>query len=242
MAFGSACSLQVGIITGDDATTLRHLFVARDPRIAAAYRAIRETGGIDATVSAIRDVVAEERAADAATPEFIVHAISSLATRGLVAESDAELLVRAFASSAPEQQQQQQQQQQPLLDRVNEAMSLFQDDGDVRALVSALEVVAAELRRDEQNGADALRSGEAALLPPTTQGSDPATASHRSRLAMLHERRAMLATLSHVLAAGMVAPAVAAAVTRLIHDGDALVIAAWRLYVANEDVEDFVDT
>lgn len=188
-------------------------------------------------MSAIRDVVAEERAADAATPEFIVHAISSLATRGLLAESDAELLVRAFASSAPELQQ------QPLLDRVNEAMSLFQDDGDVRALVSALEVVAAELRFNEENGADSLRSGEAALLPPATHGSDPpATASHRSRLSILHERRAMLATLSHVLAAGMIAPAVAAAVTRLIHDGDALVAAAWRLYVANEDVEDFVDT
>jgi hypothetical protein len=38
---------QEGAISGDDATTLRHLFVSADPRLAAAYRSIEATGDVE---------------------------------------------------------------------------------------------------------------------------------------------------------------------------------------------------
>ncbi len=64
----------------------------------------------------------------------------------------------------------------------------------------------------------------------------------KARLDSLHERRALLATISQLVAMRSMLPTVAGALTRLIHTEDPVTLAAFRLFVQNEDVDEFIDT
>jgi hypothetical protein len=64
----------------------------------------------------------------------------------------------------------------------------------------------------------------------------------KARFDSLHERRALLAAISHLVSSRSLSPEVAGALARLVHNRDPLTIAAFRLFVQTEDAEEFVDT
>ena len=90
--------------------------------------------------------------------------------------------------------------------------------------VGSRAAVLASVARDKESTAAAAAAALASQPPVGSEDTDDddasaaVTAVSRARLASLHERRALLATLSHLLSSGMVSPGVAAALTRLIHD------------------------
>lgn len=240
-----------GAISGDDATTLRHLFIAADPRIALAYQNFAATGDVESTIRAILRIVAAEHAADAASPEYIAEAVGSLGSRGLISADDGELLLRYIAGGA--------RRDDPVLESLTRSLVDFQADGDIEQLVTDVEdLAAAGHRLGASNDTIARSTAAQAALAAVMQNQRQSTVSgsaisssvadadtHRTskaRLDSLHERRALLATISQLVAMRSMLPTVAGALTRLIHTEDPVTLAAFRLFVQNEDVDEFIDT
>jgi hypothetical protein len=79
-------------------------------------------------VRALLRIVASERAADAASPEFIAEAIGSLGSRGLLDPEDADAVVGYIASGAG--------RGDPVMESLSQALVNFQADGDVEQVRS----------------------------------------------------------------------------------------------------------
>jgi hypothetical protein len=81
------------------------------------------------------------------------------------------------------------------------------------------------------------QSGTAGPVETDDEGSQV-----QAQLRSLHERRALLSTVSQLVSMNVMHPLVAGAVVRLINDEDPTLIAALRLFAQNDDIEELVDT